>query len=229
MGMARPRRSIATTRKTHRKLSYVLFVFQRWRYVYINVISYAANILTTCTYHGRDQFEPWVRESGLRTSHRLVVLMYIHVYIISVESTRVQVCCGPQHEPISDFGQGLPPGLWVRNTRPPWSTTHSNRKQYQEGGPSERTRTGLYRRPRVSAPVCHARARAQQRTTITTAVRRGFVWFCPGVRHGLSFHRLTFGVAVPASASQHITSAGTQPSASPRRPAHVSLPRPESL
>ena len=46
---------------------------------------------------------------------------------------------------------------------------------------------------------------------------------CPGGRHGL-----TFGVAAPASASQHITSVGTRPSASPRRPAPVPSPRPES-
>ena len=46
---------------------------------------------------------------------------------------------------------------------------------------------------------------------------------CPGGRHGL-----TFGVAAPAFASHHITSAGTRPPASPRRPAPVPSPRPES-
>jgi hypothetical protein len=123
----------------------------------------------------------------------------------------------PTHEPISDFGQGLPPGAMGlhRSTRPPWPTMHSNHKQYQERGPLERPRTCLHRRPRVSAPVCHA--------TSTTAVRRGFGWFCQGVGHGL-----TFGATAPASASQHITSAGTRPSASPRRPAPAPPHRPES-
>ena len=46
---------------------------------------------------------------------------------------------------------------------------------------------------------------------------------CPGGRHGL-----TFGVAAPAFASHHTTSAGTRPPASPRRPAPVPSPRPES-
>ena len=39
---------------------------------------------------------------------------------------------------------------------------------------------------------------------------------------------LTFSAAAPASASQHITSAGTRPSASPRRPAPATPHRPES-
>ena len=65
----------------------------------------------------------------------------------------------------------------------------------------------------VSAPVCRG-------TKHYSVVRpRG------AVRRG---HGLTFGVAAPASASQHITSAGTRPSASPRRPAPAPPHRPES-
>ena len=44
-------------------------------------------------------------------------------------------------------------------------------KRLRGEGPSKRPRTGLHRRPCVSAHVCHARARAQQCTTSTTAVQ----------------------------------------------------------
>ena len=44
-------------------------------------------------------------------------------------------------------------------------------KRLRGEGPSKRPRTGLHRRPCVSAHVCRARARAQQCTTSTTAVQ----------------------------------------------------------
>ena len=65
--------------------------------------------------------------------------------------------------------------------------------------------------------------RARSRTITRDFGSATAVRWVSGVRHGL-----TFGVAAPASASQHITSVGTRPSASPRRPAPVPSPRPES-
>ena len=44
-------------------------------------------------------------------------------------------------------------------------------KRLRGEGPSKRPRTGLHRRPCVSAHVCRARARAQQCTTSSTAVQ----------------------------------------------------------
>ena len=82
-------------------------------------------------------------------------------------------------------------------------------------------RFALDRRPRVSTHVCRARSR-----TITRDFVKHYSMLyggCPGGRHGL-----TFGVAAPAFASHHITSTGTRPPASPRRPAPVPSPRPES-
>jgi hypothetical protein len=112
--------------------------------------------------------------------------------------------------PPGSLGRVCPPRHWVRTAAhaPPWPTTHSNDKQSQEGWPLERPHTGLHRRPRVSALVCRAPA-------CSTNAREALQLYGGAVRRG---HGLTFSVAAPASASHHITSAGTQPSASPRLP-----------
>ena len=128
----------------------------------------------------------------------------------------------PTHEPNSDFGQGFAPGPPILLQHTP-ALAHNalephaiaRRRAFRKAT----HRFALDRRPRVSTHVCRARSRTITRDFgSATAVQ-----WVSGVRHGL-----TFGVAAPASASQHITSAGTRPSASPRRPAPAPPHRPES-
>jgi hypothetical protein len=121
------------------------------------------------------------------------------------------------HEPISDFGQGLPPrGYGSAPQHTPALAHNALNPQAIARKRAFRKATHRFAPPATRKRTCLPRAS-------TTAVRRGFGWFCQGVGHGL-----TFGAAAPASASQHITSAGTRPSPSPRRPAPATPHRPES-
>ena len=129
----------------------------------------------------------------------------------------------PTHEPNSDFGQGFAPGAMGPQHTP--ALAHNALKPQaiarRRAFRKATHRFALDRRPRVSTHVCRARSR-----TITRDFVKHYCMLyggCPGGRHGL-----TFGVAAPAFASHHITSAGTRPPASPRRPAPVPSPRPES-
>ena len=94
----------------------------------------------------------------------------------------------PAHEPISDFGQRFPLGAMSPQHTP--ALAHNALKPQaiarRRAFRKATHRFALDRRPCVSAHVCRARARAQQRATSTTAVLQGFGWFCPGVRHGVS-------------------------------------------
>jgi hypothetical protein len=119
----------------------------------------------------------------------------------------------PAHEPISNFSQRLPPGAMGPQHTP--ALAHNALKpQAIARRRAFRKATHRFAQPAARKRTCSPRARSRTTTRdkhySCTAQLKG--WFCPGVRHGL-----TFGVAAPASPSQHITSVGTRPLASPRR------------
>ena len=79
--------------------------------------------------------------------------------------------------PLGVLGPPGAPGLLTKRGKEDSTqggTTHSNHKQYQEGGPSERPRTGLRRQPCISAHVCHAGSGARHGLTLTPACRSAF-------------------------------------------------------
>ena len=91
-------------------------------------------------------------------------------------------------------------------------------KRLRGEGPSKRPRTGLHRRPCVSAHVCHARARAQQCTTSTTAVQLYCRALAGSVRGFSTMSHLRRRGASLRLASHHV---GGHPATRQLAPAHA--------